>query len=108
MNEESFQVGRIVQSKAGRDKDGCFLICEVVDEQYVLLVDGDLRTMNKPKKKKRKHLHPTSVINQSIAEALIKHQRVFDHEIRQALIEAKQIKEDQIFSRVHKRREQLV
>ena len=31
------------------------MICDV-DETYVYLVDGEIRTIDKPKKKKRKHV----------------------------------------------------
>ena len=49
-------VGQVVKSRAGRDNGKIFLILEVIDEQYVHIVDGDLRKLNNPKKKKVKHL----------------------------------------------------
>lgn len=52
----SIQIGQIVRSKSGRDKDRVFLVSKILDEQYVLLVDGDLRRLANPKKKKIKHL----------------------------------------------------
>jgi LSU ribosomal protein L14E len=44
-------IGRIVKSKAGRDKDRIFIIVGVADEKHVLIADGDLRKIEKPKKK---------------------------------------------------------
>jgi ribosomal protein L14E/L6E/L27E len=49
-------VGQIVKSKAGRDKGRIFIVVGMIDEQYVLLADGDTRRVDKPKKKKVKHL----------------------------------------------------
>lgn len=49
-------IGQIVKSRAGRDKGGVFLVYELVDNEYVLLVDGKLRKIDNPKKKKQKHL----------------------------------------------------
>lgn len=50
------QQGQVVRSLAGRDKDRYFLVLEVVDKTYVLLVDGKLRKLAKPKKKKIQHV----------------------------------------------------
>ena len=49
-------IGQIVKSRAGRDRGGVFLVYEIVDSEYVLLVDGKLRKIDNPKKKKQKHL----------------------------------------------------
>ncbi|SHH15654.1 hypothetical protein SAMN02745245_00677 [Anaerosphaera aminiphila DSM 21120] len=50
------EVGQVVKSKAGRDIGEIFLVYEVLDDNYVLIVDGKTRKLNKPKKKKIKHL----------------------------------------------------
>jgi ribosomal protein L14E/L6E/L27E len=49
-------VGQVVKSRAGRDEGRIFLILDIVDHQHVLVVDGDLRKLDNPKKKKIKHL----------------------------------------------------
>ncbi len=49
-------VGQVVKSKAGRDKDKLFVVLSIVDESYVMVVDGKLRKIESPKKKKIKHL----------------------------------------------------
>lgn len=58
MHTDSLQlsIGQIVKSRAGRDKGDVFLVYEIVDAQYVLLVDGKRRKIDNPKKKKQKHL----------------------------------------------------
>lgn len=47
--------GMLAKSKVGHDKGHLYVIYNV-DETYVYLVDGEIRTINKPKKKKRKHV----------------------------------------------------
>ena len=56
MTREPLYEGEIVRSRAGRDRGRAFVIVKLLDEDYVLLVDGGLRTLERPKKKKRKHL----------------------------------------------------
>ena len=48
--------GQFVLSIAGRDKGKIFVVTEIIDENYVMIADGMLRSINKPKKKKLKHL----------------------------------------------------
>ena len=50
-------VGDLVVSRAGRDKGRPFVVLRVEDG-FAYLVDGDLRRLNKPKKKKRMHVAP--------------------------------------------------
>ncbi len=52
----NISIGQIVKSRAGRDKGNIFLVLDIIDDRYVLVVDGDLRKLDKPKKKKVKHL----------------------------------------------------
>jgi len=54
-------INRIVFSKRGRDKGKAFVVVNA-DNEYVYLVDGRLRTLDKPKKKKIKHVQPTNHI----------------------------------------------
>jgi len=53
--------GQIVFSKQGRDK-GRAMIIIAVNSDYVYLVDGTLRMIAKPKKKKAKHVQVTNTI----------------------------------------------
>ncbi|MDO5301749.1 MAG: KOW domain-containing RNA-binding protein [Tissierellia bacterium] len=50
------RTGQVVKSKAGRDQDQFFVVLDIVDEQYLMLVDGRRRTLSHPKKKKFKHV----------------------------------------------------
>lgn len=49
-------VGQVVKSRAGRDKGKIFLVLDIIDEQHVHIVDGDIRKLDNPKQKKVKHL----------------------------------------------------
>lgn len=54
--QNSFELGDIVLSKAGRDKDKIFVIIQVVNQDFVLISNGGLRSLSKPKLKRNKHL----------------------------------------------------
>ena len=53
-------VGRVVRSTAGRDAGRLFLVIGVAGEEHLLIADGDLRKLEKPKKKKLRHLAATA------------------------------------------------
>jgi ribosomal protein L14E/L6E/L27E len=83
--EYPVEVGRLVKSTAGRDKGRYFLITEIIDENYVHLVDGDLRSKDRPKRKKIKHVKLCPQVITTIAAKLTGGARVFDAEIRSAI-----------------------
>lgn len=58
-----FKTGQIVKAKAGRDKNGFFIIKEI-DGQYAYIVNGKSRKVESPKKKKLIHLAPTERVVQ--------------------------------------------
>ena len=49
--------GELVRSLAGHDKSEIYIIIET-DGAYVYLADGRIRTLDRPKKKKIKHVEP--------------------------------------------------
>jgi ribosomal protein L14E/L6E/L27E len=79
------KIGQIVKSKAGRDKGRIFLICRVVDEQFVLVCDGNLRKLNNPKKKKVKHLMIYKTVLTEFAEKLQENQNLNDAYVKKLL-----------------------
>lgn len=85
MKDCLIEIGRIVISKAGRDTGKTFIICDIIDENYVFLVDGNLRKLNNPKKKKIKHLDIKPVKIDSIRNKLLESKKVFDSEIYSAI-----------------------
>lgn len=78
-------LGRVVLSKAGRDKDKVFVILSVLDDKYVYITDGSLRNVDKPKKKKIKHLAFTNVVADEIKNLLMSSEKVSDAMIRKIL-----------------------
>ena len=52
-------IGMIVKSLAGRDKHRAFVVVGRLDEEHLLIADGRLRRIDKPKKKKLRHLSVT-------------------------------------------------
>ena len=51
-----FEVGRVVTSLQGRDRKRSFVVIGVPEEGFVLMSDGRTRKLDRPKKKKLKHL----------------------------------------------------
>lgn len=52
---ERFKAGMLARSKAGHDMGKVYVIIEV-DDTYVYLADGSIRTLKNLKKKKKKHV----------------------------------------------------
>lgn len=53
---QNLEKGQLVKSKAGRDKGRLFIIKEIINDKHVYIMDGKLRKVSNPKKKKIKHL----------------------------------------------------
>ena len=86
-------IGQVVYSIAGRDTGKVFVITQVIDINYVLVSDGDLRRVEKPKKKKIRHLKFSSIIVDSIAQKINCGMKLTNADIRKALTDIKN-KED--------------
>lgn len=78
--------GSIVRSIAGRDKGGLFIVLSR-DGEYAYLVNGDLRKVDSPKKKKLKHLQGTTSVSEFIQNKLGTVGKVTNSEVRKALAE---------------------
>ena len=72
--------GMVVKSLAGHDKTQVYVIMNV-DSEYVYLADGKIRTIDRLKRKKRKHIQPTNYID----ELIDKSERIEDSYIRKLL-----------------------
>lgn len=71
MEYDDIKIGQVVRSIKGRDKDRAFIVVGVIDDQHVLISDGDLRRIDKPKKKKLKHLKSFNIASDEIRECVI-------------------------------------
>ena len=74
----------LIVSKAGRDKGQLFYVIDV-DEQYVYLADGKSRKLEKPKRKKRKHIEQIPRTESRIAEKIRNGEKVLNSELRKEL-----------------------
>jgi len=83
---EDLQPGSLVVSRAGRDKGKLFAVVRLEGE-FAYLADGDLRKLEKPKRKKRRHLAGTCGALGPLAQRLAAGDPVYDAELRKALKE---------------------
>ena len=74
----------LVVSKAGRDQGQRFYVIDA-DEQYVYLADGKSRRLEKPKRKKRKHIEQIPRTESRIAEKIRNGEKVLNSELRKEL-----------------------
>lgn len=79
-----YSKGQVVYSKSGRDKRRPFIIVDF-DEQYLYLVDGDLRKLEKPKKKKIMHVQIVNDVIYDIKQKLEESAYLNDADFRKAL-----------------------
>lgn len=52
---DRYQTGMLAKSKAGHDTGKVYVIIDI-DDTYVYLADGRIRTLDKLKRKKKKHV----------------------------------------------------
>ena len=74
----------VIVSKAGRDMGQLFYVIDT-DEQYVYLADGKSRRLEKPKRKKRKHVEQVPRTESRIAEKIRNGEKVLNSELRKEL-----------------------
>ena len=77
--------GFLASSKAGHDKNKIYVIIKE-DAEYVWLADGKIKTVEKPKKKKKKHIQlVTYFYNEEIRNSLSEGKVVSDLEVMMTL-----------------------
>ena len=77
-------IGDVVISTAGRDQGQLFYVLET-DDTYLILVDGKGRTIEKPKRKKRKHTNKVLRSDTRVANKLRLGDKVLNSELRRDL-----------------------
>lgn len=83
--------GNLVISKCGRDKNIFFVVVKIMDD-YVFLCDGDVRKVEKPKKKKIKHIQITSKFSKYVNECIKEGKLLTNKELQNEI--CKFVKED--------------
>ena len=85
---EKEMCGMLAFSRAGHDRDRLYMIVDQ-DDDSVYLCDGRLRTVDKPKKKKVKHVQIVKRISPEIRECMESGKKPDDIMIRRTIEEFK-------------------
>ncbi|GAB6085475.1 RNA-binding protein [Alkaliphilus crotonatoxidans] len=85
MEYNDLSIGQVVRSTKGRDQNHVFIVIGKVDEDHVLIADGDLRRMEKPKKKKVKHLAKFNIISHEVKDRIINQIKINNAFVRKEL-----------------------
>ena len=81
---ERFEVGMLAKALAGHDLGKIYVIMDV-DEEYVYLVDGKIRTFDKPKKKRKKHVQLIKETSQTLIEKIQSNQKIQNEDIKRVI-----------------------
>ena len=79
-----FNIADVVLSTAGRDQGKLFYVIGT-DPVYLMLANGKDRTLDKPKRKKRKHIQKVLRSETRVAEKLRQGDKVLNGELRRDL-----------------------
>ena len=78
-------IGCIATSMAGHDVEKSYIIIKE-EKGFLFLADGEYKTMEKPKKKAKKHLQINCTYDTGeLPEKLLNNKTVYDHEIKRTL-----------------------
>ena len=81
---QDLTIADVVISMAGRDTGSLYYVIQA-DETYLSLVDGKGRSLEKPKRKKRKHAEKVLRSETRVAAKLIAGDKVLNSELRRDL-----------------------
>ena len=77
-------ISDVVKSTAGRDQNELFYVIDA-DELYVTLANGKDRPLDRPKRKKRKHVQKVLRSETRVAAKLMQGDKVLNGELRRDL-----------------------
>ena len=83
--ERPISVGSVVYSRAGPAEGRFYVVYKNIDDGNVTIIDGDVRKVAKPKKKKLKHLKNTGEVLEPIAEKIRGGEKLYDRTVCEAL-----------------------
>lgn len=83
--QSDVQVGQVVISKAGRDKGQAMIVCEILDSNYIFVVNGDNHSLEKPKRKNIRHVQKTNKISKVLEEKFNSGEEPTDAQIREEI-----------------------
>ena len=81
---DNMNISDVVVSTAGHDQGELFYVIDM-DEQFLYLANGKDRTLDKPKRKKRKHVQKVLRSETRVAAKLASGDKVLNSELRRDL-----------------------
>ena len=81
---DNMNISDVVVSTAGHDQGEIFYVVST-DDQFLYLANGKDRTLDKPKRKKRKHVQKVLRSETRVVEKLIRGDKVLNSELRRDL-----------------------
>jgi ribosomal protein L14E/L6E/L27E len=90
VKELKIEVGRLVKSLKGHDAGNIYMIIKQEDD-FVWLSDGDYKKLDKPKKKRIKHVEPLEKVSFTIAGKTLDNKLIHNQEIYSRIKQYKEI-----------------
>ena len=84
MEYAEYCIGQVVYSKCGHDKGNVFIIFDI-ESEILYLVDGKTRKMDKPKKKKAKHVQKTNYLDEELKRKIGNSEYLLDSDFSKAI-----------------------
>ena len=82
--KSDIQISDVVVSTAGRDQGDLFYVIDA-DPIYLMLANGKDRTLDKPKRKKRRHVQKVLRSETRVAAKILSGDKVLNSELRRDL-----------------------
>ena len=79
-----FNISDVVKATAGRDQDKLFYVI-AQEDAYLILANGKDRPLDRPKRKKRKHVQKVRRSETRVAEKISRGDKVLNSELRRDL-----------------------
>jgi large subunit ribosomal protein L14e len=77
--------GQLVRSTAGRDQGCLYLIWDLVGDRFIEVVDGNKRSITRPKRKNLRHVKVLMLVAAEIEEQILTGQTLKDYQIAAAI-----------------------
>lgn len=79
------QIGQIVRVLKGKDAGSFYVIVQIIDDKFVMIVDGAKRKFDQPKRKNIQHLELQPMISSEVVHSLQESGRVTNAKLRYAV-----------------------
>jgi large subunit ribosomal protein L14e len=79
------QIGQFVKVLRGKDEASYAIVISIIDEKFVMIVDGDKRRFDQPKKKNVLHLELQPDISPEVTSSLQETGRVTNAKLRHVI-----------------------